>query len=555
MTGPEASRRARRDIGTGLALSLALTVLVDVAVMVVPVYDMQLYDRVIQSRNMDTMAALSIACVVGLGLYALVDYLRSAVFVVIADRVSGRLHVPVLAASVRRRNLDSSGSGGDGMRDLNEIRVFISSGHVAVPLDAACAPLLLAVMFMLHPAYGFLGLCGICVMILFGLAAEHVGRPAVVASTEKRAAMALALASRLRDPVLTEALGMLPAVAARWHAGQMEALDELRRATGRAQGIATGAQVVRLLVQSCLMSAGAVMILAHSTTPGSLMGANMLLAKTLAPFDGLVEGWRHWSLAHAAWRRLSALLSSDADHLGDAGLPDAAPGLDANGIRFSAAGRAVLDDVTFSVPPGAILGVSGANGSGKSTLLRILAGVTLPAAGHVSIDGFPVTARLGRVGYLPQSVGLLEGTIGDNVGRFRDRTESSDATIEACRRAGVHGIVGRLRRGYDTDAGSGGAALSGGQHQRVGLARALFDSPRLLILDEPDASVDHEGEAALLSAMADAKSSGAVVVVVSHRPGLMRAVDWRLVLEGGRVASFGPTARTVAAVASKGASA
>ncbi len=549
--GAATVRRLRRDLALALGLGLLLSLFVDLAILVVPIYDMQLYDRVIQSHNMDSLVLLSAACLVGLVLYGVVDYLRSAVLVLLSDRVARRLYLPVLAAAVRRGAEGDAVAGAEALRDLNELRAFLASGAVATPLDALCAPLLLAVLFLLHPAYGFLGLCGLSSLLLLGLAAEALGRPGVVAAGARRAAVAATLASRLRETVLSEGMGMLPAIARDWFRGQRAALLELGRVSARAEALAGLARLLRLLLQAGVMGMGALMILAHMTTPGSLMGANLLLNKLLNPFDHLVESWRHWSLAHAAWRRLAAVLpdgtASGRAAPEDAVAPvrEAAPaGLEVRGLGFAAGGRTLLHEVGFAVPPGMALGITGPNGGGKSTLLRLLAGVTAPAAGEVLLDGVPVAEASARLGFLPQSTALLDGSVADNVSRFAELGPAcTAATVLACRRAGVHELIGRLRHGYDAPAGAAAAGLSGGQRQRIGLARALFASPRLLVLDEPDASLDGEGEAALLRAVSEARREGAVVVVVTHRPALLAAMDLRLELREGRVASFGPMAR------------
>ncbi len=578
-----------------MALALVLSVFVDIAVLVVPIYDMQLYDRVIQSRSMDTLASLSVACLVGLALYGMVDYLRSAVLVLIADRVARRLHGPVLCEAVRRGAAGHASAGVDAVRDLDELRLFLSSGAVAAPLDALCAPLLLAVLFMLHPAYGFLGVCGVAVLLLLGLVAEGLGRRGLVEATQRRAALANRLSSQLREPALTEGLGMLPAIARRWAGEQGQALGALRAASARSERLAGVSRLVRLVLQAGVMVMGALMILAHATTPGSLMGANLLLNKLLNPFDHLVESWRQWSLARAAWGRIDGLLrdaagpaeraaagrvASEAEGAsaaagvvatvaaggtgdvaaaataggargkardeaagGAAGGVGEAAGLRLRGVGVSRGGRRLLQDVGFMVPPGCALAVTGPNGGGKSTLLRLLAGVVEPDAGEVLLDGLPTAPGGRRIGYLPQSVSLLDGSIADNVMRFAARDDAATAeAILACRRAGVHEMIGRLRLGYDAPAGEAGVGLSGGQHQRIGLARALFGTPRLLLLDEPDASLDHEGDAALLRAVAAARDASAVVVVVTHRASLLAAMDLRLELREGRVAAFGPAA-------------
>ena len=526
--------RVRRTLAGGFALALLLSVFVDVAVLVVPIYDMQLYDRVLQSRNMDTLAAMSVACALGLGLYAVVEYLRSACFVAVGEAMGRHLSGAVLEEGVRRAAEGDRKAGAELVRDLNEIQSFLSSGAVAVPLDALCAPLLLAVLFMLHPAFGFLGLVGISGLALAGLAAEWWVRPTLLAAQALRTEAQSMLARGFSDPEVADGLGMLPAIGRRWAARHGEALGGLNRSGGYALAVAGASRLLRMSLQAGVMAIGALLVLGGATTPGALMGANLLTNKVLGPFDHLVGSWRHWALAHAAWRRIERLLAHGLEQARPDTAPGAEPGLLVEGasVRLGG-GRWLLRDVGFRVAPGTLVLVAGPNGAGKTTLLRMLAGLVRSDAGSVLLDGVPVQGD-GRAGYLPQSVSLLEGTVGENIARFQGR--ALDGAVEAARAAEVHELVGRMARGYDTALAGNGAALSGGMRQRVGVARALFGGPRLLLLDEPDASLDADGGDALLRALRRCCDGGAIVVVTSHRPAMRAAADRVIELRDGTLA-------------------
>ena len=526
-------RRVRRTLAGGFGLALLLSVLVDVAVLVVPIYDMQLYDRVLQSRNMDTLAAMSVACATGLAMYALVDYLRNACFVAIGEAMGRHLSGAVLEEGVRRAAAGDRKAGTELVRDLNEIQGFLSSGAVAVPLDALCAPLLLAVLFLLHPAFGFLGVIGISLLVLAGLLAEWRVRPALLAAQARRTDAQSMLSRSFSDPEVADGLGMLPAIGRRWAARHGEALEGLNRIGGLALAVAGVSRLLRMSMQAGVMAVGALLVLAGATTPGSLMGANLLTGKALGPFDLLVGSWRHWALAHTAWRRIGRLLSQ-AETMRKVGEAEARPGLvvEGAGVR-SVDGRWLLRDIGLAIPPGTLALVAGPNGAGKTTLLRLLAGLAPTEGGSVLLDGVPAGGD-GRAGFLPQSVSLLEGTVGENIARFR--RDGLDGAVEAARAAEVHELVGRMARGYDTALASNGASLSGGMRQRVGVARALFGGPRLLLLDEPDASLDADGGEALLRALRRCCEAGAIVVVTSHRPAMRAAADRVIELRDGRLA-------------------
>ncbi len=538
----------RRILAGGLGLALVLTVFLDIAVLVVPIYDMQLYDRVLQSRNMDTLKVLSVACVAGLALYAALDTLRSACLVAIGEAMGRHLNGAVLREGVRRAAAGDRRAGPELVRDLNELQGFLASGAVAVPLDALCAPLFLAVLFMLHPAFGLLGFVGIAAMISAGLLMEWLVRPTLLAAQERRVAAGQVLVRSLAEPDLAEGLGMLPAIGRHWAVRHGRALTGLGRAGGRVQAVTALSRLMRLSLQAGVIGVGALLVLSGATTPGGLMGSNLLINKLLGPFDQLVGSWRHWVLAHAAWRRIDRLMAADSVPLPSAPAAEAWPGLLVEGAALRAAdGQVLLRGIDLRVPPGTLVAVTGPNGAGKTSLLRLLAGLAAPSAGAVLLDGAPVHGGAG-VGFLPQSVSLLDGGVGENIGRFRDH--ALPAAIAAARRAEVHDLIGRMARGYETALVRNGAALSGGMKQRVGLARALCGSPRLLVLDEPDASLDADGTAALLRALRACCEEGAIAVVTSHRPALREAADRVVTLRDGAIddaPALGVPAQVVAA--------
>ena len=535
-------RQIRRTLLAGFGLALGLTLLIDLAILVVPLYDMQLYDRVLMSHNMDTVLVLSLSCIIGLLFYAAFDYLRSTAFLAVADAVALRLNGPALEEGIRRAAGGDKRAGPQLARDVHELQSFLASGAVATPLDALCAPLFVTVLFMLHPAFGFLAVVGIAGLILAGLASEALLYPVLHRAQERRRSADHALSHGLSELEVTEGLGMLPAIARRWCLRYAHAVSALRHVSTVAETVAGLSRLMRFVLQASVMALGAVLIVRGQTTPGTLMGANLLMSKTFGPFDHLVGSCRTWLLARGAWQRLSALLPDATEECAAPSSVSTEPGLLLRGVSFSVDGRALLRDVDLHVPPGTLAVLRGPNGSGKTTLLRVLAGVVLPSQGTITLDGASVRGGL-DVGYLPQSVSLLDGTVAANIARLQD---DLPRVIVAARQSAIHEQIGRLSAGYETPLSGNGGTLSGGMRQRVGLARALFGAPRLLLLDEPDANLDSAGSDALLRAIQECCAEGAIAVVISHRPALLRDADLVIEMADGRVAVAAAPVRTEA---------
>lgn len=525
----------RSSVCAGMMLALGLSLFIDVAILVVPIYDMQLYDRVLMSRNMDTLAMLSVACLVGLLFYGILDYLRSACFIAISETASARLHGPALVEGVRRAAGGDLRAGPELIRNINHLQTFLASGSIATPLDALCTPLFIVVLFILHPAFGWLAIVGVFGMISAGLVSEWLVAPQLTRAQEQRLATDYRLTRTLGEKDLLDGLGMLPAIARRWCSRHATAVLNLSQVASSAQLISGASRLLRLVMQAGVMIVGAILIIRGQTTPGSLMGANLLLNKCLGPFDHLVESSRSWVRARRAWEGVACLL--DSETIAVERKPELAKraGLNLNGVEVRLpCGRVLLSNITMHIPPGSFVVLLGRNGSGKTTLLRAMAGVVGPTRGTTALDGHAIAGG-SHIGYLPQSVSLMDGSIADNIGRLDPKLAE---VFETARNAGIHETVGRMARGYDTHLIGDGLNLSGGMRQRIGLARALYGKPGLLLLDEPDANLDADGSAALLRVIRAQCDQGAIAVVISHRPSMRKAADIILELDGGRLSSI-----------------
>jgi ATP-binding cassette subfamily C exporter for protease/lipase/ATP-binding cassette subfamily C protein EexD len=361
----------------------------------------------------------------------------------------------------------------------------------------------------------------------------------------------------VRNADVVNALGMLHAVTRRWQELNEAALAEQARATRSGAALSGLTKFTRQFIQSAMLALGAYIVIEQQVTAGVMMAATILLGRALAPVEQLVAGWRALVEVRAAWRHLSELFANRPVGEPATALPAPAGGLVAENLVFGVRGapRPIIRGVSFSLAAGEALGIIGPSASGKSTLARLLTGVWRPASGAVRLDGADVAAwpreSLGpHIGYLPQDVELFPGSVARNIARLDEADDTQ--VVRAAQRAHVHDLILRLPQGYDTDIGEGGA-LSPGQRQRIALARALYGDPRLVVLDEPNANLDHDGEQALLATLHGLKAEGVTIVLVAHRPSLLGGVDKVLALREGAVEAFGSRAEILSRVVRRAA--
>jgi ATP-binding cassette, subfamily C, bacterial len=537
-------RTTLRQCAAGLLLAAAVGLFISLLHLVMPLYMLQVYNRVLAGRSLDTLLMLTIFAFGALMFLAMFDYIRARIFMIIGERIARRLGAITLQATVRESLRLQSAAGGGGMRDLQELRQFVTGGAATVPFDLLMAPLFIAVLFMMHPAFGLVALFAVVVLTSFGIIMDLlVRRPAALANEAALASYA-DVTTAIRRAEILESMGMLPAIARRWRHGQNRALRLLGAGNSGAKALGAIARAVRMALQITMLATGAVLVIQQEASPGSIMAATIIMGRLLLPFEQLIDGWRQWAHAGSALKRLRTLLS---EHIHDRSLVPvraAQSSLRIDHVGFVPIGsdRPVLKGIDFTLDAGQVLGIIGPSGAGKSTLARLIVGLWRPTTGGIYLDGHDVYAwereSFGsQVGYLPQDPALLNGTIRENIARFTE-AETADV-IAAAKRAGVHDMIGRLPLGYETVVGDSGFVLSGGQRQRIALARALFGGPRLLVLDEPNSNMDGEGEQAFLHAVATAKREGATVVIIAQRMSILSIADQLLVMRAGVVERMG----------------
>jgi PrtD family type I secretion system ABC transporter len=529
--------------------SLAINLLLLAA----PLYMLQVFDRVLASRSDETLLVLTAATVGALALMAFLDALRARLLAAAAVSLDRRLGPRVIDGLVARAGRLGGAAYVTGLRDAGTLRAFLNGQGLLALFDAPWLPLFLALVFLFHPLLGAVATAGAVLMLLLAWLNERLTRRPLEAAQAAARRAGRFIDGSLRNAEVVSALGMLPAVTRRWAGMNDGALLSQFRAGGVGGAFGGATKLTRQLVQTAVLGVGAWLVIAQDVTPGVMIAATVILGRALAPIETLVAGWRALVEARAAWRSLRELLQQEKEE-GKTELPPPTGEVEVDRVTFAfpRAERPVLRSASFSLHPGESLGVIGPSASGKSTLLRLVLGVWKPAAGSVRLDGADACAwpreRLGaHVGYVPQDVELFAGTVAENIARLGE--PDAAAVVRAAQRAHAHEMILRLPNGYDTDIGEAGQGLSPGQRQRIALARALYGDPRLVVLDEPNANLDHQGDEALIATLEQLKASQITVLIVAHRPSLLRGVDKLLVLRDGAVEMFGPRQAVMAKVA------
>ena len=508
-------------------------------------YMLQVYDRVLVSRSELTLIFVSLITLYLFGVMAFSEWARSRLLVRIGVRLDAALGTRVFNASFEA-NLSRSGAAAQrSFQDLIELRQFVTGNGTLAFFDVPWMPVYLAVLFFLHPFLGWVAMAFTLVQVaLAWFGHRNTVAPADAASKAGQAAN-LFLQTKLRNTEVVESMGMLGGLQKRWaerHAHYMEQQGASQALSHRISAIS---KWVRYCQQSFALAAGALLVIDGQLTAGAMIAANVLMGRALAPIDQLVGTWRGFLSARNAFERLESLLEAHPER--DPALTRVAPrgALRLQQVVASAPGRKepILKGVDLQADVGTVTVVLGPSGSGKSTLARVLMGIWPDVRGEVLLDERPLSgwdrAELGpHVGYLPQDVEMFDGTIAENIARFSD--VDSEKVIAAARSAGLHEMILRFPKGYDTPMGEAGGLLSGGQRQRVGLARALYGNPAVIVLDEPNANLDDAGEAALMQAVREFKAKGRTIFLITHRPGAIAVADQLVVLQDGRVQAQGP---------------
>ncbi len=510
-------------------------------------YMMQIYDRAIPSQNVPTLLALS-ALAIGLYLFqGIFETIRSQIMVRVGSRLDKKLAPLAHKVAIDMPRFGFSTSEAlERSRDVDTVRGFLGSQGPMALFDLPWMPLYLVFVYLLHPYLGALVIGGACLLTLIAIATELVMRK-ISHESQKTVMVRNAIAdSNTRNAEVLRAMGFASRAVDRFTEANQKHLEYQTQANDISGTLGAVARILRMIMQSATLGLGAYLVIEGQMSGGAIIAASITSSRALAPVDMAIANWKNMVQARNAWARLQETMIALDKEVTPMSLPEAKQTFKIEKLTVAApsTGRVLLSEVSFDLKAGQALGIIGPSGGGKTTLVRAMTGIWPALRGNVRIDEaelsqWPEEALCNIIGYLPQDVALLDGSIGQNIARLDPEAES-DAIIEAAKLAGIHEMIVRLPEGYQTEVGPQGTALSAGQRQRIGLARALYGNPFVVVMDEPNSNLDSDGELALTQAIKSIRARGGIAIVVAHRPSALAAADVVAVIQQGKLIAFGP---------------
>ena len=514
--------------------------------MIIPaLYMLQLYDRVITSGSQSTLLMLTLIMVLLLITMGLLEWVRGQILIRVGARLELLLNERLFALTFKRSLLTGGKAGSEPLDDLTGLRTFLTTNGLFAFFDAPWMPIYIAVMFMFHEWFGWMAVGTAIILITIAFATEKLTNKDI-ADANNLAVSGRGLVNRnLRNAEVVASMGMLKAIRSNWQKSANKVLHLQARASSYSGMLTAISKTVRIMSQSLVLGVGAYLVIMQEITPGLMIAGSILLGRALAPLDLMVGSWKGFVSARGMYSRLNKLLLELPKEKESMSLPPPEGKITVDKLMVGApgSGTPILSGIDFSLEAGETLGIIGPSAAGKSVLARALLGIWPTLNGRVRLDGVDVfiwdREELGpHIGYLPQDIELFEGTVAENISRFS--LVDSAKVVAAAKLTDVHEMILKLPQGYDTVIGATGGVLSGGQRQRVGLARAVYDNPKLVLLDEPNSNLDELGEMALQNALDALKEKNTTVIVISHRPGILNELDKILLMRNGQMVAFGP---------------
>jgi PrtD family type I secretion system ABC transporter len=551
---PRVLSDALADCRRHFVAAAVFSLLINILYLAPTLYMLQVYDRVVPTAGKTTLLFVTLALAMALMTLSALDMIRNRLMV----RASQRIDALVAPRILKQMMAADSGAAGQAMRDFDNIRTAMATPAIAAIFDLPWTPVFLLVSFMLHFWIGILAIFAMILLVTLAYLNQKATQKKMEIATSAMASAHNSQQAAATHGTTVKGLGMTGAMVERQLAHRRIALANMVNAQFAGSKLTASSRFFRLFIQSVALGVGALLAIAGDISSGAIIASSVLLSRALQPIESIIAAWSPLAGARASVMRLARTFENLDEQRVYTALPAPTGALRVEevGVR-GREGRPILVGISFQADPGQILGIIGPSGSGKTTLGKVIVGAIQPTIGTVRIDGARLTDwdqdELGKyLGYMPQEPSLFEGTIKENIARFRKGANSEETkaidegVVAAAKDAGVHELILQLPQGYDTPLGLMGSGLSAGQAQRVALARALFGEPRLLLLDEPNAFLDQNGEEALVAAIAKARARGATVIVIAHRRGVLAAVDRLLVIEDGKPRMIGPAKEVVA---------
>lgn len=528
---------------------------INILMLVPPLYMLQVYDRVLTSRSVDTLIMITLIVVYLFLAMGFLEFIRARVLIRLSNKFDNGLNQDLFSSMFKRAVKEPGQVNAQPISDMTSVRQFMTGNGLFAFFDAPWLPIYIGILFVFHPYFGIFGI--VAALILFALAVmnEMTTKALLAEANQQSMASSNYAAACVKNAEVVGAMGMEDNLKRKWYEKHLTFLSKQSLASDKASILTNTSKTLRLMFQSLILGLGAYLAIYNEITPGMMIAGSIILGRALAPLDLLINSWKGFSSARSAYKRLNTLFTDYPANENTMALPDPQGKIEASSIMLVPPGgkTSVVKGVSFVLEKGQSMAIIGPSAAGKSSVLRGLLGVWPLLAGKVRLDSADIhqwdKTHLGKhIGYLPQDIELFEGTIAENIGRFGELDPVK--VVEASKMAGVHDMVLKLPKGYDTELLSGVSGLSGGQRQRIGLARALYDNPKLVVLDEPNSNLDDQGELALANAMAALKENGVTVIIVSHKKQVLKHVDKILMMVDGETRAFGDRDDVLAALQS-----
>jgi len=503
---------------------------INLLMLAVPIYLLQIYDKIIPNHSSDTLYFLSVAVVVALITLAILELLRNTILAKLGVWFNLKLGNHLLSSSILGASKSQESANVNALKDLSKLREFTTSSAVTSLLDLPWVPIYIAILFFVHPIIGSLVLIGALVLFSIAVYNEIKTRPAIAKIEEANSQSIDAASSCVRNADAIEAMGMRKQVVKRWEDSQQESLNlQYQIDKSRAKTISL-VKLIRLMLQIAVIGTAALLILRAELTPGATIAVILLMRSAISPLERSITTWKSVLKARNAYDKINQHLmhAPTLNHSQEMPAPSGALKIYNIRYRYPKAKKSLFQGIKFQVNPGEAIALVGPTAAGKSSLSRILVGITKPSSGLVTIGGNDISLwdsdDLGEhIGYLPQTIELFSGTVRENIARMNQG--DLDQVVLAAKLAGIHEVIMSFPKGYGTEIGEDGAYLSGGQRQRLALARAIYGQPKYVVLDEPDSHLDIEGKVALARVIQKLKASNAAVIVITHHQSLHKFVD------------------------------